>query len=88
MLPSKVFEYGALGKPIWAGVPGFAAEFIRNEISNASVFPPCNAEAAVEALSALVIETRRRPDFVEKFSRTAICRKMALDILRIGNGHC
>lgn len=88
VLPSKVFEYGALGKPIWAGVPGFAAEFIRNEISNASVFPPCNAEAAVEALSALVIETRRRPDFVEKFSRTAICRKMALDILRIGNGHC
>jgi glycosyltransferase involved in cell wall biosynthesis len=29
VLPSKLFEYGALGKPVWAGVSGYAAEFIR-----------------------------------------------------------
>ena len=85
VLPSKVFEYGALGKPVWAGVPGFSADFIRNEIDNAAVFPPCDAEAAVAALSALTIQTRPRPGFVEKYSRAAICRSMAADILRTAN---
>lgn len=88
VLPSKVFEYGALGKPIWAGVPGFSADFIRSEINNAAVFPPCDAAAAVAALSALTIETRPRPGFVEKYSRAAICRSMAEDILRTANEPC
>ena len=81
VLPSKVFEYGALGKPVWAGVPGFSAEFIRQEIDNAAVFPPCDAEAAVAALSRLTFETRSRQGFIDKYSRTAICTRMAADIL-------
>jgi glycosyltransferase involved in cell wall biosynthesis len=85
VLPSKVFEYAALGKPIWAGVAGFSKDFIRHEIHNAAIFPPCDAVAAVAALSALTIETRPRPGFVEKYSRTIICHSMAEDILRIAN---
>jgi glycosyltransferase involved in cell wall biosynthesis len=34
VLPSKIFEYAALGKPVWAGVSGYAAEFVRSEINN------------------------------------------------------
>ena len=32
VLPSKLFEYAAQGKPIWAGVAGYAAEFIDKNI--------------------------------------------------------
>lgn len=85
VLPSKIFEYGALGKPIWAGIPGFSAEFVRSEIENAAVFPPCDTAAALVALSTLTFETRPRPAFVEKYSRDAICREMAADILKAVN---
>ncbi len=85
VLPSKVFEYGALGKPIWAGVPGFSADFIKSEIDNAALFPPCDAVAAVAALSALTMGTRPRPSFVDKYSRAAICRSMAKDIFQTAN---
>jgi glycosyltransferase involved in cell wall biosynthesis len=49
VLPSKIFEYGALGKPVWAGVSGFPAEFIKENLSNAAVFPPCDVAAAIAA---------------------------------------
>ncbi len=40
VLPSKLFEYAALGKPVLAGVAGYAAQFVREEIDNAAVFSP------------------------------------------------
>jgi glycosyltransferase involved in cell wall biosynthesis len=80
VLPSKVFEYAALGKPVWAGVGGFAADFIRNEVSNAAVFPPCDAEAALRALDTLVLRPTPREDFVRRYARRDIMRSMAADI--------
>lgn len=85
VLPSKIFEYAALGKPIWAGVPGFSADFLRQEVDNSAVFPPCDAGSAVRALDELVIQDRPRTRFVEKFSRETICAEMAADILASGN---
>lgn len=85
VLPSKVFEYGAMGKPIWAGVQGYSADFIRTEIDNAAVFPPCDAAAAVTALSELTTKTRPRPSFVKKYSRAKICQSMAADIIKTVN---
>lgn len=85
VLPSKVFEYGALGKPIWAGVPGFSADFIRREIDNVAVFSPCDVEAAILALSQLEFETRPRQRFIDKYSRSAISIQMARDILTTDN---
>ena len=82
VLPSKVFEYGALGKPILAGVAGYAAEFISKEISNAKVFYPCNAEEAERALLALDLKTVSRSEFVDKFSRSNIMQKMTNDIIK------
>jgi glycosyltransferase involved in cell wall biosynthesis len=83
VLPSKLFEYAAMGKPIWAGVPGYSAEFVRSEISNAAIFYPCNAAAAEQTLGDLVFQDTPRTAFIEKYSRVNICRRMAEDIIAI-----
>lgn len=83
VLPSKLFEYGALGKPVWAGVSGHAAEFIRSELSNAAVFQPCDVDAAVQAFEKLTIGDAPRPDFVARYARSHISHAMAVDVLSI-----
>lgn len=81
VLPSKIFEYAAMGKPILAGVSGFAARFIRDEVSNAAVFPPCQVAEAVEAFKSLRLVEQQRADFVEKYARRNIMREMAGDVM-------
>ena len=83
VLPSKVFEYAALGKPILAGVAGYAAKFVEQEIVNAAVFPPGDAIAAVAAFGRLTIQDAGRPDFAAKFGRPRIMTAMADDVLRL-----
>lgn len=83
VLPSKLFEYAALGKPVLAGVGGYAARFVRDEISNARVFPPCDVGAAVDAFAALELADRPRPDFVAKYARAGIAEQMADDMLTV-----
>lgn len=80
VLPSKIFEYAAVGKPIWAGVGGFAADFIGSEVSNAAVFPPCDAAAGLLALKALDLRTAPREEFVRKYARRDIMRRMASEV--------
>jgi glycosyltransferase involved in cell wall biosynthesis len=84
VLPSKVFEYAAMGKPVWAGVAGFSAEFVRTEIANAAVFPPCDVDAAIRAFETLRLEDAPRPAFVAKYARTNINSAMANEIIAIG----
>jgi glycosyltransferase involved in cell wall biosynthesis len=86
VLPSKLFEYAALGKPILAGVSGYTAQFIRAEIDNAAVFAPADAEAAVHAFDGLELRTTPRPGFVARFSRARLSRDLADDILRMAPG--
>jgi hypothetical protein len=81
VLPSKIFEYAALGKPIWAGVSGYAAQFLHEEVSNAAVFHPCDAEQALQVFGRLEIRDAPRVTFVRKFSRKSIMLAMAEDIL-------
>jgi glycosyltransferase involved in cell wall biosynthesis len=83
VLPSKLFEYGAMGKPIWAGVSGYAAEFINAEIENSVVFHPCNVNSALNSFSELKFVTINRSDFIGKFSRTKIMGNMAGDFLNV-----
>lgn len=80
VLPSKLFEYGALGKPIWAGVAGHAATFVRSHLTNATVFAPCDAAAAVQAFEGLDISDAPRDEFVARFKRTTIMDAMAKDL--------
>ncbi len=83
VLPSKIFEYAASGKPIWAGVSGYPAEFLLREVTNAEVFPPCQIEKALTAFERLKIRDVPRVEFVQKYSRKTIMREMAADILEL-----
>jgi glycosyltransferase involved in cell wall biosynthesis len=86
VLPSKVFEYAALGKPLLAGVAGYAARFIREQIDNAAVFAPCDTAAAVRAFESLELADRPRPEFVAKYARTQISAALADDVLALARG--
>lgn len=81
VLPSKIFEYAALGKPILAGVGGYAAHFLRTEVSNAGVFAPCDVSAGVAALGALELVDRPRTTFLARFRRSAIMQRLAAEVL-------
>lgn len=86
VLPSKLFEYGALGKPVWAGVGGYAADFVRKEMENAQVFHPCDVDDAMRALSGLRLQPTPRPTFVSRYTRRAITERLAVDILKTFGG--
>ena len=81
VLPSKIFEYAALGKPIWAGVSGYAAEFLNKEVTNSAVFYPSNLSEALKSFSLLSIANIEREPFINKFSRRSIMSEMAADIV-------
>jgi len=85
VLPSKVFEYASLGKPVLAGVGGYAARFITQEISNAAVFAPCDVEGGIGAFARLVIADRPRPEFVARYARANIVDAMAAEILALAS---
>ncbi|MCB5226059.1 glycosyltransferase family 4 protein [Alishewanella sp. 16-MA] len=83
VLPSKIFEYAALGKPVWAGVSGYAAQFLAKEVTNSSVFYPGDDEAAFRSFKELKLGVQPRLDFIEKFSREKIMAEMAEDIVSV-----
>jgi len=83
VLPSKLFEYAALGKPVFAGVAGYAARFVSEEIENSALFAPGDVAGAVAAFDRLELTDRPRPDFVAKYARTRIASAMADEILAL-----
>lgn len=89
VLPSKLFEYAATGKPMLAGVAGHAADFLQQELAGVEVFAPCDAGGLVEALERLskIIAPVDRELFKQRFARKEIMREMAEDILSLGGGN-
>ena len=82
VLPSKIFELATFGKPIIAGVSGYAAEFIKNEVSDSFVFEPCNSKQLVDFLkSDTASNTIDRKEFKLKYRRSNINSLMAESIL-------
>ena len=84
VLPSKLYEYGATGKPIMAGVAGHSAEFVNTNIENAAVFQPCDEVGFINALNTLALEHTPRDAFVERYKRTHIVEQLAKDIIEFG----
>lgn len=80
VLPSKLFEYAATGKPILAGVAGYAAGFLER-VPNVAIFPPCNAQVAISALASLRIEYISRAEFLQQYRRTRLMETLAIDIV-------
>lgn len=81
VLPSKLFEYAAMGKPILAGVSGFPEQFIRDNIRNAATFLPGDHIGALNAIKRLELKSVSREEFCKKFSRKNIVKNMASDII-------
>lgn len=84
VLPSKIFEYASLGKPIVAGVAGFAAFFLRKEVRQSLVFPPNDFRAMAKCLLEAGNASISKSDvdgFIFKFSRNNIMRDMSTSIL-------
>lgn len=83
VLPSKLFEYAAFNKPIFAGLSGYSADFIHAEISDCEVFMPCDIDDAVQKFDRLNLSVEPRTDFIEKFKRENIMALMAENILLV-----
>lgn len=85
VLPSKIFEYAATGKRILAGVAGYAADFLRQEVDGCVVFTPCNAYEMMEGVERLsqLPEIINRDSFKSRFARTTIMDGMARDIVSL-----
>jgi len=82
VLPSKIFELATFSKPIAAGVSGYAAEFIKNEVSDSFVFDPCQVESLVDFLRADLSSSKiNRKNFKLKYQRSNINNEMAKSIL-------
>lgn len=85
VLPSKIFEYAATGKPILAGVTGYSADFLKKNVFGAFVFEPNNVEQMENALKKLTDGPAHydRSDFIDQFMRHKIIGKMANEILSL-----
>ena len=85
VLPSKIFEYAATGKPILAGVSGYAAEFLTDQVKGVEIFNPCDVESMKLGLEKLLNGPKiiDRNDFCLLYSRKKIMKKLAKDILTL-----
>jgi len=83
VLPSKIFEYAATGKPIIAGVGGYAKEFLEKYVEGTLLFEPCNAKELADELkiNSLSKEAVNRENFNNKYARSSIMNEMAAYIL-------
>lgn len=81
VLPSKVFELGAYDKPIIAGVGGFAAKFIRENMTNVLLFNPCDVDNCTAQLKNYEYKKVERSEFISKFRRRNINTAMAKSII-------
>ncbi|MDQ3140788.1 MAG: glycosyltransferase family 4 protein [Bacteroidota bacterium] len=86
VLPSKIFEYACFGVPILAGVEGYSAQFIKEEmVENVFVFKPFDVRALVEYLNATKYVIVDRKEFIKKYQRTTINKQMSNSILQYVN---
>jgi len=84
VLPSKIFEYAAFGKPIIAGVSGYSAKFMRDNVPHAIVFDPGNVNQCVVSIrkgESLRIDNNQIDIFIKEYAREKIMKEMASHIL-------
>jgi glycosyltransferase involved in cell wall biosynthesis len=83
VLPSKIFEYAATGKPIIAGVAGISADFLRAEVPGCFVFDPCDFRAMASAVADAIAVQQPidRTAFLNEYARTTIMNAMAQDVI-------
>ena len=83
LLPSKLFEYAATGKPIWAGLCGYSRKFAEEEVGHCAIFSSGDVDEAMVAFQSLRLENRPRTEFIEKYRRRILDRAFAQNILSL-----
>jgi glycosyltransferase involved in cell wall biosynthesis len=81
VLPSKIFEYAATGKPLLAGVGGYSRKFIRENVENAEPFDPCDPQGLVDGLKRLQAGHTPREIFIDRFQRRKLMAVLADSVL-------
>jgi glycosyltransferase involved in cell wall biosynthesis len=84
VLPSKIFEYVAFGKPIIAGISGYSAKFMRDNVPHAIVFDPGDVNQCVTSIregESLRIDNNQIDIFIKEYAREKIMKEMAGHIL-------
>lgn len=82
VLPSKLFEYAVTGKPIVAGVAGYAAQFLQ-QMPGVAVFKPCNGEEGVAAIGKVKLGLVSRQTFVTRYRRGKLMQELADSFLAV-----
>jgi glycosyltransferase involved in cell wall biosynthesis len=86
VLPSKIFEYAALGKPIVAGLSGYSEQFMRDHIPFACLFSPGDVKGGVKAVKNAIeteVESTTVNQFVTQYSRVSIMNSMASYLIEL-----
>ena len=84
VLPSKVFEYAATGRFIIAGVGGYSASFVLDNIDGSIVFKPCDADDFINKFKSCKREKMySRQAFIKKYTRENIMSEMAHTVLSL-----
>ena len=84
-LPSKVFEYAVMGKPIVAGLPGYSRTFVQKNIPHAVVFEPGNISdgvRSVERAKEIRVIEEDITNFINKFSRKKLAQSLSKSIVK------
>ena len=83
VIPSKLYEYASIGKPILAGLEGVSYKFVKKEIDGTELFKPCDVKSFISAYNKLIKKGRfyNRLTFKKKYSRKHIMKKMIDDLL-------
>jgi len=85
VLPSKIFEYISLGKPIVGGIRGYSANFIAGNISHFRIFKPGDITDCLKSFKSLenvVIDSSEVKLFKNNFSREKIMSNLADHIIK------
>lgn len=83
VLPSKLFEYATFNKPIVAGVAGYAAQFVNEELPDTLLFSPTDVDGLVRVLKNFNGKIDDRSSFINKFNRSDINNSMSKSIINV-----
>lgn len=80
VLPSKIFEYAVTNKPLIGGVSGYAAQFILENVDDSILFEPGDVSSFVEQIQSFKKKDYKRDNFIKKYSRSNVMKKMVAEI--------
>ena len=92
VIPSKFFELAVVGKPIIAGVNGYAKNFMKKNISNIYFFPPLNVRILTNKINQVTntkysdqLNDLKKTNFINNYKRDFILNKFSIRILEYLN---